>query len=132
MNLLNTGGSLTGGATVAYTPAGVTAGKSVFVGPQHNRTAVDRFSLTVAQTPANSKTGAAGISRAGTQFRREIPVEVDGCCTAKVSQVGFDTQAFANTNASDADVDMAIDRYRALVMTAEWKAAIKTQILPSA
>lgn len=132
MNLLNVGGTLTGGSTVAYTPAGVSPGRSVFVGPDHSRNAIDQISLSTSATPGNTKTGVPGISRGGTQMRRSKSVTSEGCCTAAVSLVQFDTQAQCNSNASDADVDAAIDLYRALVYTAAWKAMVKQMILPSA
>lgn len=133
MNLLNVGGTLTGGSTVAYTPAGVSPGKSVFVGPNHSRTRTDQFSLTASQTPPNTKTGAAGQGRVGTQLLQLIPVAAEeGCCTTKVASFQVDTSVKTSSDFTDAQVDTSIDLYRALVMTAEWKNAVKKLILASA
>lgn len=132
MNLLNVGGTLTGGTTVAYTPYGVSPGKSVFVGPDHSRTGVDQISLTASATPGNTKLGTPGTSRVGTQVKWSQPLVSEGCCTAVTKDIQFDTQARCNSAATDTDVDDAIDIYRALVYTAAWKAAVKQMILPSA
>lgn len=131
MNLLNVGGTLTGGTTVALTPAGISPGRSVFVGPDHSRNRTDVVTLTANSTPSNAKTGAAGVGRIGTQMKQSIPIApADGCCTSATAEIQFDTSVKVNSLADDTALDAAIDRYRALVYTAAWKTAVKSLILP--
>jgi hypothetical protein len=130
MNIANVGGTLTGGATVALSPSGIQAGKSVFVTPDHARLTpqIVQFTTTAPVTTAKDP----GVARSGLQISFAGRVTEEGCCTVQQGAVVLDLGLRWSLNQPVELVDDVIDLLRGIVFNASFKDALVKGILPAA
>lgn len=131
MNLLNEGGTLTGGATMVLTPAGLYAGgKASFTTPSHTRLTpqVVDFLVTQASTTKND----AGTARSGLKIALANRVESEGCCDVQSGTVIIDVGLRWPLSQPEAIVDDAISLLQALVFNTAFVDALKKGVLPVA
>lgn len=122
------GATLTGGSTLALSPAGVTAGKSTFVTPSHTRLAPQ----TVEMTVGGSSTGSNPVARTGVKITFADRQVEEGCCTVQEGSVIIDLGVRWSLNQPAALADDVIELLRGLVFTTQFADAVTKGILPSA
>lgn len=127
---ITTGATLTGGSTVALSPAGVMPGKSVFVGPDHTRSEPNTVEWTVSGSAINAKPGQK--ARTGLKITFVDRETAEGCCSTETTDVIIDLGVRASYNVPTAVIDKAIDYLQGLVFTAAFENAVKKALLPSA
>jgi hypothetical protein len=129
-SLLNVGGTLTGGTTVALQNAGQNSstGKSVFYTPAHTRLAAREVDFYVGT--AKTTNTDPGVARAGTRIMFANRDSVAGCCTAQSGSVIIDINARWSLNQPDTLVDEAIDYASSLINSPQFLEAIKKGFLP--
>lgn len=128
---ITTGATLSGGSTVALTPAGIQPGRSTFVGPNHTRSNIERVEFSSSQTLPNTKTGAKGQGRVGVRLQfSEAAGTGDGCCNAVQPGLVIDLGIRTDTLSSDTQVTRAIEYLRGVVYTTAFEDAIKKLVLP--
>lgn len=122
------GATLTGGSTVALSPAGISPGKSVFVTPSHSRLEPETVEFTVSQT------GSANAPQAKTGLKISFASRVDeeGCCTVKAGAVVVDLGVRWDLSQPDTLADDVIAMLKGLVYTTSFADAVKKGILPNA
>jgi hypothetical protein len=129
MNLANVGGSMTGGATVVLTPAGLYAGgKASFTTPDHTRLTPEVIDFLV--TPAQTTKDSPGVARSGLKIALASRVETEGCCDVQAGTVIIDVGLRWPLSQPESAVDDAIDLLQALVFNAAFTDALKKGILP--
>ncbi|DAD50914.1 coat protein [ssRNA phage SRR5467091_9] len=123
------GASLTGGSSVALSPAGVTPGRSTYVAPGHTRLepkTVEFYSSAPVTTAANP-----GVARSGMKISLASRTSEEGCCTVQAGFVAFDIGFRWHLNQPESLVDDAIEYLQGLVFTAGFANAMKAGILPT-
>lgn len=121
------GATLTGGATVALSPAGISPGKSVFTTPDHTRLEPQTVEITVGQAGSPN----APQARTGLKVSFASRVEEEGCCTVKAGSVVADLGVRWDLS-QDADLaDEVLAMLRGLVYTTAFADAVRKGILPS-
>lgn len=129
MQLVNVGGTQTGGSTVTLTPANSgSAQKASFVGPSHTRLAPRQVDFLVSST---TQSKGQSTARAGARITFGGTVVDNSCCTGPVtSNVIFDINGRWQMGLSEATVDEAIGYLRSVVYSPEFKAALMKGVLP--
>jgi hypothetical protein len=131
MNLLNKGGTLTGGATVVLTPAGLYAGgKASYTTPNHTRLEPETIDFLV--TPATTTKTDPGVARSGLKIAFANRVTEAGCCGAQAGTVIFDIGMRWPLSQPSTVVDDAIQYLQALVFSTAFVDALKKGVLPVA
>lgn len=126
---INNGATLSGGSSVTLTPAGITPGKSSYVGPLHTRLEAETVELFASTVLANSKSPAS--SRTGVKIRvTDVTAAAEGCCTTTVDEVIVDLGVRSSITAPDALIDRVVAHLRGLVYHADFVTALKKGILP--
>lgn len=129
MDLLNKGGTMTGGATVVLTPAGLYAGgKASYTTPDHTRLEPQVIDFLVTQAVA--KGTDPGVARSGLKIALASRVETEGCCDVQAGTVIIDVGLRWPLSQPESVVDDAIDLLQALVFNAAFTDALKKGILP--
>lgn len=130
MNLLNVGGTLTGGSTVVLTPAGLSSGgKASYTTPEHSRLNPQVIDYLVKTPVTTSKD--PGVARSGLKVALANRVEAEGCCNVQAGTVIIDVDARWPLSQPESLVDDAIELVRALVMSTAFADAIKKGVLPT-
>lgn len=124
------GATLTGGSVVALTPAGISPGKSTFVGPGH--TILEPESVDFTFTPPKTTSSDPGTSRTGMKVSFANRTESEGCCTVQAGAVIVDLGVRWNLNQPTTLVDEVISYLRGLVYTTAFVDAVKKGVLPTA
>lgn len=127
---INTGATLTGGATTVLSPAGLTPGKSVFTGPNHTRVEPNTVEFTVSG--GNPSGNNPGVARTGMKIAFANRLTEEGCCTAKAGSVIIDLGVRWSLDQPETLVDDAIAYLRALVYTTAFEDAVVKGVVPSA
>lgn len=131
MNLLNFGGTMTGGSTVALTPAGLSAGgKASYTTPTHTRLEPELVDFLV--TPAKTSASEPGVARAGLKVSLANRETAEGCCDVKSGTVIIDVSVRWPLSQPESVVDAAIDYVQALVHSTSFVDAVKKGVLPTA
>lgn len=129
MNLLNVGGTLTGGSTVVLTPAGLYAGgKASFTTPTHTRLEPEVIDFLV--TPAKTSKTDPGVARSGLKISLANRVEEEGCCTVNAGTVIIDVGVRWPLGQPEAILDAAIQKLQALVFSQAFIDGAKKGVLP--
>jgi len=127
---VTTGGSITGGTTVALTPAGLAAGnKATFVAPGHTRLEPRLVDFIV--TPPKTSSTEPGTARSGLKIAFASRVQEEGCCTVSPGTVIFDVGIRWPLGQPETLVDEAIALLKGLVWTTAFADSIKKGTLPS-
>jgi hypothetical protein len=131
MNLLNKGGTMTGGATVVLTPAGLYAGgKASYTTPDHTRLEPQVIDFLVTQAVA--KGTDPGVARSGLKIAFANREQAEGCCTVQPGTVIIDVGLRWPLAQPEAVVDGAIAYLQALVFSTAFVDALKKGVLPTA
>jgi hypothetical protein len=131
MNLLNYGGTMTGGSTVVLTPAGLYAGgKASYTTPSHERLTPQVVDFLV--TPAVTSKSEPGTARSGLKVALANRVESEGCCNVQPGTVIIDVGFRWPLSQPESLVDDAIKYLQALVFTSAFVDACKKGTLPVA
>lgn len=125
---IKSGATQTGGSTVALQPAGISAGRSSYVGPGHTRLEP----VTVEFTASGSTTGSNPVARNGVKITFADRLVEEGCCTVVEGSVIIDVGVRWSMNQPATLVDSAVDYLRVIVYTTAFVDAIKKGILPTA
>lgn len=128
---LNTGATLTGGATTVASPAGIQPGRSQFVLPTHSRLTPQTIDFT-SSTPVIRDANKPGTARAGAKITIGNSEESEGCCTVVAGTVIFDIGLRWDLSQPESVVDTAIADLRALVYTTAFETLCKKGIVPTA
>jgi len=127
---INTGATLTGGATTVLSPAGITPGRSVFVGPNHSRLTPETVTFT-ASTTLPSKANAIGSGRTGLRIVVADQSTEEGCCTTVRDEVTVDMIIKSTlASGSAALIDRALALLRALAYSSALETAVENEVLP--
>lgn len=121
------GATLTGGSTVVLASAGVSPGKSTFVGPDHTRLEPDTVELTVSGTSG----GVNPVGRSGMKVTIADRTVSEGCCTVAEGSGIIDLGVRVGLNQPEAVSDRLIARIRGFVYTTAFVDMVKKGILPS-
>lgn len=121
------GATLTGGSAVVLASAGVSPGKSTFVGPAHSRAQPDLVELGVSGTT----TGSNPVGRSSVKLTIIDRSVEEGCCTAADGSGIIDLGVRIGLNQPESVSDRLIARIRALVYTTAFENMVKKGILPS-
>lgn len=131
MNLLNKGGTMTGGSTVVLTPAGLYAGgKASFTTPNHTRLEPQTVDYLVTQAVATKN--SPGVARAGLKIAFANRETAEGCCTVEAGTVIIDIGVRWPLNQPEAVLDDVLSYLPALVSSAAFSDAVKKGVLPVA
>jgi hypothetical protein len=131
MNLLNVGGSMTGGTTVVLSPAGLSAGgKASFTAPNHTRLEPEVIDFLVTPVKATSASDP-GVARSGLKIAFANRVESEGCCGVQAGTVIFDVGMRWPLSQPEAVLDSAIQYLQALVFSTAFVDALKKGVLPT-
>lgn len=129
MNLAHVGGSLSGGATVVLTPAGLTApGKSTFTVAGH--TLLEPKTVDFLSTRPTVTASDPGTARNGLKIVLANRVEEEGCCTVKAGNVIVDLSLRWPLSQPESVVDEIISLLQALVFDAGFVNQLKTGVPP--
>lgn len=129
MNLTE-GATLTGGSTVAYTPAGSKPGGVSYVRSTHTMAHPQRLQIT-ARVEGESKT-SLGTARGGVQFVfADRQASEEGCCSLASGVVQLDMGTRWDLSQPESVVNEVIAAVRAFVYTNEFAALFKKGILPT-
>lgn len=123
------GATLTGGSSVTLTPAGVSPGRSTFVGPDHSILEPETVDFTF--TAPKTTTSDAGTSRTGMKVSFASRTDVEGCCTVQSGAVICDLGIRWSLNQPDTLVDSVISYLQGLVFSTEFSDAVKKGVLPT-
>lgn len=115
---IKTGATLTGGATVALSPAGVQPGKSVYVAPGNSRLAIRRVEFSATTGSSNGKD--LGTARSGMKITFADREADDGCCTVKQGAVIIDLGLRWDLSQSEASAEAVLAYLQGLVFTTEF------------
>lgn len=132
MNLANVGGTMTGGASVTLTQAGLSAsGKSTFTTPSHTRLAPRQVEFLV--TPSKPTSGNdPGNARSALRVYFADRTTAEGCCDTKAGSVILDVSCKWSLNQDEALADTAIQYLQALVFNTAFIDGFKKGTLPTA
>jgi len=126
---ITTGATLTGGATTVLSPAGITPGKSTFVGPDHTRLVPNTVDFTVSGgNPIGSN---PGVARTGVKISFANRLTEEGCCTVKAGSVIVDLGVRWSLDQPSSLVDDALDFLKGLVFSTAFEDAVKKGVLPA-
>lgn len=126
---LTSGATLTGGTTVTLSPAGISPGRSSFVGPTHTRLAPVTVDLSVSQigtTPSNP-----GKAHSGCKIRFADRLVEEGCCTVKAGSVTVNVGIDWDLSQPETLKTNALAYLRGIVYTQWFDDMITKGILPS-
>jgi hypothetical protein len=113
LTVANVGGTLTGGASVVLSSAGVTgSGKSSFTMPDHTRLTPRVVDFYV--TPVKSSKSDPGVARSGLKISLGDHEVVEGCCTNKQGSIIIDVGLRWSLEQPDTLIDTAIELLQAL------------------
>jgi hypothetical protein len=130
MNLANVGGTMTGGATVVLTAAGLYAGgKASYTTPTHTRLTPQVIDFLV--TPASTTKDNPGVARSGLKIALANRVETEGCCDVQAGTIIIDVGLRWPLSQPESVVDEAIDLLQSLVFNTAFVDALKKGILPT-
>lgn len=126
---ITTGATLTGGATVALSPAGNMPGKSVFVGPNHTRLVPNTVEFTASGgVPSGSN---PGVARTSVKISFANRLTEEGCCTVKAGSAIVDLGVRWSLDQPEAVVDDVLEYLQGLVFSTAFIDAVKKGVLPS-
>lgn len=130
-NASNVGGTMTGGATVALTSAGVTqTGKVSFTTPSSTRLTPEHVYFKVSGgDPANA--GNPGTAKANMSVAFADRSTAEGCCTATAGYIVFEAEGRWPLGLPEATLVEAYDLFRSLVNSAQYKDAMIKGTLPA-
>jgi hypothetical protein len=130
-NVGNVGGSMTGGATVALTPAGVTQnGKVSFTTPTSSRLEPQHVYFKVSGgDPGNATNPGTAKTTMSVAFADRTVSE--GCCTANAGYIVFEVECRWPLALPEATLDEAYNLFRSLVNGAEFENAVTKGLLPA-
>lgn len=127
MNLLNVGGTLTGGTTVVLHPAGVSAGGTSYVTAAHTRLKQELIQFS----QSGSGTGAAPVARTGLKITLADRSVEEGCCTVTEGAIIADLGLRWNLNQTTAQATRMLDLLRATVASDAFEDAFLKGLLPT-
>lgn len=127
MDILNVGGTLTGGATLIATEAAASGGKSLFTLPGHSRLEVRTLELS---TNTDSARGTNPVGRAAVKVVFGNRITEDGCCTVKSGNHIIDLGVRYALTQDVSVLDDCIDVVRAFVFSDEFEAMVKSGVVP--
>lgn len=127
MNLLNVGGSLTGGSTVVLHPAGVSAGGTSYVTAAHTR---QKQELIQFSQSANGSQQAP-VARTGLKITLADREVAEGCCTVTEGSIIADLGIRWNLNQSVTQAQRMLDLLRATVSSTQFGEAFLKGLLPT-
>lgn len=129
MNLANVGGSMTGGATVVLSPAGLYAGgKASFTTPTHTRLTPETVDFLVTQ--AKPSASDPGVARSGLKISLANREETEGCCGVQAGTVIIDVALRWPLSQPESIVDTAVELLQALSFNTAFIDALKKGVLP--
>jgi len=121
---------MTGGSTVALTPAGITApGKSTYTIAGHtllNPKTVDFFT-----TRPKTQNTSPGTARNGFTIRLANRVTEEGCCTVEAGTVIIDVNVRWPLNQPQTILDDAVKYLQALVNNSAFVSQVSSGVLPT-
>lgn len=130
MNVLNVGGTMTGGATVVLSASGLYAGgKASFTTPDHTRLnpQIVDFLVTPMQNAGNAD---PGVARSGLKVSFASRVTEEGCCTPRTGSVIIDVGFRWPLSQPDTVRDDAIELMQALWFNTSFLASLRNGTLP--
>lgn len=130
-NALNVGGTMTGGATVALTSAGVTQnGKVSFTTPTSSRLTPEHAYFKVSGgDPGNATNpGTAKTVMSVAYADRTIP---EGCCVGSAGYIVLEAEARWPLGLPEATLIEAYDLFRSIVNSTEFKDAMTKGTVPA-
>ena len=125
MNLLNVGGSLTGGSTVVLTEVSASSGKVRFAFPDNTRLAV----RTLEVSASSSAKGSNPTGHTGVKLSFGDRMVEEGCCTVKTGTHFVDIGVRTALDQPEALVDDIIEAARAYVCSTHFESVVKTGVI---
>lgn len=129
VTVANVGGTMTGGANVVLSPAGLVGGKSSFTTPSHSR--LTPQTVDILMTPAKTTSADPGVARGGLKITFGDRQTAEGCCTVQQGSVIIDLGVRWSLNQPEALVDDAIELLQGLVFNSAFIDAVKKGTLAS-
>ena len=120
---------MTGGATVALSPAGNVPGKSTFVGPNHTRLVPNTVEFTASGgVPSGNN---PGVARTGVKIQFANRLTEEGCCNVKAGSAIVDLGVRWSLDQPVTVVDDALAYLQGLVFSTAFIDAVKKGVLPA-
>jgi hypothetical protein len=130
-NVSNVGGTMTGGATMALTSAGVTqTGKVSFTTPTSTRLTPEYVYFRVSGGDAGNASNP-GTAKATVSVAYADRTVAEGCCTTQAGFIVLEAEARWPLTLPEATVVEAYDLFRSLVNSAQFKDAFIKGTLPA-
>lgn len=127
---IKTGATLSGGTTVALSPAGVQPGKSVYLAPDNSRLQPRKIEFT--STTGGGDSSNLGTARSGMKITFADRKVSEGCCTVKQGSIIFDFGVRWDLSQSEDDAEEVLEYLRGLVFTQEFHDLILNGVVPTA
>lgn len=130
-NVANVGGTMTGGATVALSSAGVTqTGKVAFTTPTSTRLTPQNVYFKVSGgEPANASNPGTGKTIVSVAYADRTTEE--GCCTPAAGFIQFEVEVKWPLSLPQTTLQSAMDLFRSLVNGTQFSDAVIKGITPA-